>query len=53
MDTECTGTRIKDKETLKEEVTAWTKRRNKQRKKINWKFTKEKADEKLHKYYVT
>lgn len=44
-------------ETLNQEVVAWTKRRNDQEKndqekKIDWKFTKEKADKKLSKYYV-
>ena len=53
MDAECTGRRIKDKETLRKEVRAWTNRRNKQKKKIEWRFTKQKADEKLSKYYVT
>jgi hypothetical protein len=52
MDIECTGGRIGDMETLTREVTAWTKRRNDQEKKINWKFTREKADKKLSKYYV-
>lgn len=53
MDTECTGRRIKSREMLAQEVEAWTKRRNKQRKKINWAFTKQKADKKLGKYYVS
>lgn len=53
MDTECTGRRIKSKEMLAQEVEAWTKRRNEQRKKINWAFTKQKADKKLGKYYVS
>ena len=53
MDTECTGRRIGSKEKLMQEVEAWTKRRNKQRKKINWTFTKQKADKKLGKYYVS
>jgi hypothetical protein len=52
MDIECTGRRIGDRETLAQEVVAWTKRRNDQEKKIDWKFTKEKADKKLSKYYV-
>jgi hypothetical protein len=39
-------------ETLVREVATWTKRRNYQEKKIDWKFTREKADEKLSKYYV-
>lgn len=53
MDRECTDRRIKDKEMLTKEVKAWTTRRNLRRKKINWTFTKEKADKKLGKYYVS
>ena len=53
MDAECTDRRVKDKETLSKEVRAWTNRRNKQEKKIEWRFTKQRADEKLSKYYVT
>ena len=52
MDVECTDRRIGDLETLAREVAAWTKRRNDQKKKINWKFTRDKADKKLSKYYV-
>ncbi len=52
MDTECTGRRIGDMEILTSEVAAWTRRRNDREKKINWKFTREKADKKLSKYYV-
>ena len=52
MDIECTGRRIGDRETLTQEVAAWTKRRNDHGKKIDWKFTREKADKKLSKYYV-
>jgi len=52
MDIECTGRRIGDKETLAREVAAWTKRRNEQKKRINWKFTRDKADKKLSKYYA-
>ena len=53
MDAECTGRRIKDMPSLKKEVYAWTKRRNKEGKKIDWRFTKEDADRKLVKHYVT
>jgi len=53
MDTECTERRIKDKDMLEQEVRAWTTTRNKKRKKINWSFTKENADEKLGKHYVS
>ena len=52
MDRECTNRRIKNKEMLTREVKAWEKRRNKQRKKIEWTFTKQKADKKLGKYYT-
>jgi hypothetical protein len=52
MNIECTGKRIGNMEALTHEVEAWTKRRNDHKKKINWKFTKEKANEKLSKYYV-
>ena len=47
---ECTGRRIGDKETLTQEVAAWTNRRNDHEKEINWKFTREKADKKRSKY---
>jgi len=53
MDIECTGKRIGDRETLTKEVDGWTKRRNEQKKKISWKFTKKIADEKLSKYYAS
>lgn len=52
MDTECTGRRIGDEETLSREVAAWTMQRNGRKMKIDWKFTREKADKKLSKYYV-
>lgn len=52
MDIECTGRRIGDMETLVHEVDAWTNRRNKHESKINWKFTREIADEKMSKYYA-
>ncbi len=53
MDTECTGRRIGDKETLTRQIAAWTKRRNRAKKKIDWGFTRQDADKKLGKYYVT
>ncbi|RZB29370.1 MAG: hypothetical protein AEth_01187 [Candidatus Argoarchaeum ethanivorans] len=52
MDIECTDRRIGDMEILTHEVTAWTRRRNDDEKKINWGFTRGKADKKLSKYYV-
>jgi len=53
MDTECTGRRIRHKQILIEELEAWMEKRNKDRKKINWKFTRKNADTKLSKHYVT
>ena len=53
MDTECTRKRIPDKHTLRKEVNAWAKRRNEQKMKIDWRFTRDIADKKLSKYYVT
>jgi hypothetical protein len=53
MDAECTDRRIGDIGMLTNEVAAWTKRRNENKKKINWKFTKKIADEKMSKYYVS
>jgi hypothetical protein len=53
MDEECTDRRIGDIGTLINEVAAWTRRRNENKKKINWKFTKKIADKKMSKYYVS
>lgn len=52
MDAQCTDRRIKDEELLTREVKAWTVKRNEQRRKIDWTFTRQKADEKLGKYYT-
>lgn len=51
MDIECTNRRIGGIEKLTHEMGAWTKRRNKHEKKIEWKFTTN-ADEKMSKHYV-
>lgn len=53
MDTQCTRRRIGDKDTLRQEVMAWERKRNMLEKKIDWRFTRQKADEKLSRYYVT
>ena len=52
MNEHCTKRRFQSRENLKEEVDAWQKRRNRERAKIEWLFTKEKADKKLSKYYT-
>lgn len=53
MDKQCLNRRFNDLDIIKSEVKAWSKKRNKDKKKFNWTFTKEKADLKLGKYYVT
>jgi hypothetical protein len=52
MDTECTRRRIPNIITLSKEVSAWADTRNKEGRKINWRFTKEDADKKLSRHYV-
>jgi hypothetical protein len=53
MDRQCTGGRIDCKETLESNVAIWSKERNKERCKIEWKFTRQDADKKLSKHYVS
>jgi hypothetical protein len=52
MDKECLDRRIGQEEEMKNQLKQWTKQRNKERKKINWTFTKKDADKKLSKHYV-
>lgn len=53
MDVECTGRRMRNKEFLAKELEAWETKRNQLRKTIEWKFTKQDADEKLSGHYAT
>ena len=53
MDRQCTGGRIESKEKLASQLRHWTKDRNKRQCKIEWKFTKQDADKKLSKLYVS
>jgi len=53
MDRQCTGGRIESKEKLETEVALWSKERNKNESKIEWKFTKQDADKKLSNHYVS
>ena len=52
LDKQCLDRRISNEEKLITEVKAWNTQRNRQRKTINWSFTKEDADKKLGKYYA-
>ena len=53
MDRQCTGGRMESKEKLVSDVKRWTKDRNKKKRKIEWKFTRQEADKKLSKHYVS
>jgi hypothetical protein len=53
MDRQCTGGRIESKEKLTKSLNQWTKDRNKNRCTIEWKFTRQDADKKLSKHYVS
>ena len=48
---QCLDRRIEDKATLIAEIAAWQRRRNREKAKIKWMFTTEKAREKLRKAY--
>jgi hypothetical protein len=49
---QCTGRRIESQMEIKKEVGAWVRKRNKNKKTIEWKFTRQDADTKLSKHYV-
>lgn len=53
MDKQCTGGRIESKEKLESDLKIWSKERNKNQCKIEWKFTRQHADKKLSKHYVS
>lgn len=50
---QCLDRRIADQACLKSEVSAWQRRRNAQRRTIEWKFTRQDADQKLGHHYVS
>ena len=52
MDIEYADRRIGDMKTITHEVDAWIKRRNEHQKRIEWKFTRKNADEKMSKYHM-
>ncbi len=53
LERQCTGRRIGEEARLRAEVFAWEQRRNQDRCRINWKFTRQDADQKLSRHYVT
>ena len=53
MNKECLDRNIKSRKLLENELRAWSNQNNIEKRKIKWSFTREKADEKLSKYYVS
>lgn len=53
LDRQCTGRRMGQEALLRSEVLAWQQRRNQERCRIDWKFTRQDADRKLSRHYVT
>jgi hypothetical protein len=49
---QCTGCRIGTEALLQSEVAAWEHRRNEAKEIIEWKFTRQDADQKLSRHYV-
>ena len=52
MDRECLGEKTGSELLLKQHLKSWTKERNRYKKKIIWKFTRQDADRKLSKHYA-
>jgi hypothetical protein len=53
LDRQCIGRRIGEETRLRAEVLAWEQRRNQERCRIDWKFTRQDADQKRARHYVT
>jgi len=53
MDMQCTGGRIESQKKLISDLNIWSKNRNKNNESIEWKFTRQDADKKLSKHYVS
>jgi len=51
MSKQCFARRIGSIQELRTQVGAWEKRRNKERAKIGWRFTTDKARDKLQRHY--
>ena len=53
LDRQCLGRRLMDRATARREVNAWQRRRNAERRGIDWTFTRQDADRKLAHHYVS
>jgi hypothetical protein len=53
LEKQCTGQRLDNQEVLGREVAAWQQRRNAEKRGIQWTFTRQDAERKLGRHYVT
>jgi hypothetical protein len=53
LDRQCLDRRLPDRATITSEVAAWQQRRNAERRGIEWTFTRQDADRKLARHYVS
>jgi len=53
LDRQCLDRRLADRATVVGEVAAWQQRRNAERRGIEWTFTRQEADRKLARHYVS
>ncbi len=53
LDRQCIGAGWPEAICCRSEVLAWEQRRNQERCRIDWKFTRQDADRKLARHYVT
>ena len=53
LDRQCLDRRLPDRATMTSEVAAWQQRRNAERRGIEWTFTRQDADRKLARHYVS
>jgi len=53
LDRQCLGRRLMDQTTARREVAAWQRQRNAERRGIDWTFTRQDADRKLGRHYVS
>jgi hypothetical protein len=51
LSTQCLDRRLPEVATLRREVLVWTERRNQEGKTVTWKFSQDKARQKLHRHY--
>ena len=53
LERQCLGRRLMDRDTARREVNAWQRRRNAERRRIDWTFTRRDADRRLGCHYVS